>query len=362
MALSRDEIIEKIRDVALQLAQEYLSWKQFHEHSGIHIKQLRKHFALWNDAVLAAGLQPLDRRGFPSKTKGYSVDELIEKAKEIARKNHHQYLSLTEFKQQSGISARPVYRHFGDWISFLAAAGLKPHPNQNQKISDESLFEDYFRVYKQIGHLPLNRELAQYAHYSIGTFETRFGTFSKFSRNAVMLGINQGILPPDVVVPEPVLDSPLDVTSSSIYNELNDRPVLGEAIEYRGLHHAPVNEMGVVFLFGMMAEELGFAVESVQAGFPDCEAKRKLKKDRWQRVRIEFEYRSSNFLQHKHDISGCDLIVCWEHDWRNSPLEVICLKDCIHKTNNLPRGTRQKTVALLSLSLIAIQQYLILTH
>jgi len=85
--------------------------------------------------------------------------------------------------------------------------------------------------------------------------------------------------------------------------------------------------MGVVYLFGTLAEELGFVVESVQAGYPDCEAKRRLPNNRWQRVKIEFEYLSSNFLKHKHDPSGCDLIVCWKHDWKNCPLEVLTLSD-----------------------------------
>jgi hypothetical protein len=31
--------------------------------------------------------------------------------------------------------------------------------------------------------------------------------------------------------------------------------------------------MGVVLLFGRVAEQLGFIVEAVQAAFPDCEAK-----------------------------------------------------------------------------------------
>lgn len=340
MAISRSEIVDKIRDVALQLGQEYLSWLQFHDHSGISNKQLHKHFTKWNDAVLAAGLQPLDKRGLPNKTKGYSKDELINRAREVAQKNSQEYLSLEKFTLQTGISYRPVYRHFGDWTSFLNAVGLKPHPSQKIKIADETLYEDYFRVYKLVGRLPLHPDVAKHANYSIGVFENRFGAFSKFRQHAIAFGIDKGILSPDVAVSIPASDLSSDGTSNSTYHELNDRPVLGESIEFRGLHHAPVNEMGVVFLFGMLAEELGFAVESVQAGFPDCGAKRKLKKDRWQRVRIEFEYRSSNFLQHKHDISGCDLIVCWEHDWRDCPLEIICLKDHIKRSNKSRREGR----------------------
>jgi hypothetical protein len=50
----------------------------------------------------------------------------------------------------------------------------------------------------------------------------------------------------------------------------------------------PKLESGVVFLFGMAAREIGYMVEQLQAGFPDCEANRQVAADKWQRVRIEF--------------------------------------------------------------------------
>jgi len=47
-------------------------------------------------------------------------------------------------------------------------------------------------------------------------------------------------------------------------------------------------------------------------------------KDRkWRRVRIEFEYESKTFLAHGHPASGCDVIVCWRHNWPGCPLRVI---------------------------------------
>jgi hypothetical protein len=92
-----------------------------------------------------------------------------------------------------------------------------------------------------------------------------------------------------------------------------------------------VNEQGVVFLFGMVAYELGFIVEAVHAAFPDCEAKRCIdpKDQRWQRVRIEFEYKSRAFRDHGHDPHGCDLVVCWEHNWPECPLDVLELRKVI---------------------------------
>jgi hypothetical protein len=111
----------------------------------------------------------------------------------------------------------------------------------------------------------------------------------------------------------------------------DSRETYGAPINFRGLRHAPTNEQGVVYLFGIVSYELGIIVELVQAAYPDCEAMRCVdtERDRWQRVRIEFEYRSSNFRDHKHDPTLCDLIVCWEHNWPECPLEVLELRSVI---------------------------------
>jgi hypothetical protein len=86
--------------------------------------------------------------------------------------------------------------------------------------------------------------------------------------------------------------------------------------------HEPVIEQGVVLLFGMLAKELSYVIEAVQKGFPDCEAKRQIGPERWQRVNIEFEFESKNFHQHGHPVTGCDVIVCWRHNWEQCPKHI----------------------------------------
>ncbi len=51
------------------------------------------------------------------------------------------------------------------------------------------------------------------------------------------------------------------------------RPLMGAPTRLRGMTREPVNEMGVVFLFAVLAHRLGFEVEALQAGYPDCLAK-----------------------------------------------------------------------------------------
>jgi Homing endonuclease associated repeat len=121
---------------------------------------------------------------------------------------------------------------------------------------------------------------------------------------------------------------------------LNDRPLLGAPTKLRAFPFEPVNEMGVMVLFSMLAERLGFVVESVQAAFPDCQAKIEVEPGRWQHFRIEFEYESRSFKLHDHDAGKCDLIVCWRHNWKNCPpnLQVLELSRIVAEMAKPSRG------------------------
>jgi len=107
--------------------------------------------------------------------------------------------------------------------------------------------------------------------------------------------------------------------------------VYGAPLRLAAMAHAPTNEAGVIFLFGVMAADLGFRVERLQSGFPDCEAKREVAPGKWEWVRIEFEFESRNFREHRHDPEGCDVIVCWRHNWAECParIEVIELSKLV---------------------------------
>jgi hypothetical protein len=91
----------------------------------------------------------------------------------------------------------------------------------------------------------------------------------------------------------------------------------------------------------MVSERLGFSIEYIGTGFPDCEAKRYIegKGKRQQSVKIEFEYRSRDFA---HPVEDCDIIVCWEDNWGSDcPLEVIELRTEIKKLLKLPEFSRK---------------------
>jgi hypothetical protein len=145
------------------------------------------------------------------------------------------------------------------------------------------------------------------------------------------------LLPPVVFAAQTESASDIAYTQSAHmqrferHSRFDNRATYGNPIDFRGLRHDPVNEQGVVFLFGMLARELGYMVEAIQSGFPDCEAKRQIASGKWQRVFIEFEYESRNFRDHGHSVIGCDVIVCWIHNWQECPssLEILELSSVI---------------------------------
>lgn len=139
----------------------------------------------------------------------------------------------------------------------------------------------------------------------------------------------EGDLDPSLAVNAPLVQDDrrkrADFAARGLYK---DRPVMGEPFDRSPMTNAPVNELGVMVLFGMVAAGLGLQVESVQGKFPDCIAKRQVAPGKWQHLRIEFEYESKNFKLHGHDPKGCDMIVCWRHNWKECPAEIEVVELC----------------------------------
>src|SRR3989442_10871795 len=99
-----------------------------------------------------------------------------------------------------------------------------------------------------------------------------------------------------------------------------------------GLTYAPINEQGVVLLFGMICEQLNIKVEAIRTGFPDAKViDYREDPSRGTRKDVEFEFESSGFRRARHPVSKCDIIVCWKNDWKDCPteLEVIELRNAI---------------------------------
>ena len=256
--------------------------------------------------------------------------------------------SRSDFVRHSGIGEHQINNHFDTWNDAVGAAGLEPH-TKNLRLDESVLLEDWAKVVRKLGEIPTFVRYRREGAFSPDVFQRRFGAWSRmpdafrdFAKGNPTWDDVVALLPTaarEQEVPRAgdseTIETPL--AQPFKYAKLDARPTYGNPIDFRGLRHEPVNEQGVVFLFGMVAKEIGFMVEAVQTGFPDCEAKRQISPRKWQRVRIEFEFESRNFRDHGHACDGCDVIVCWRHNWPEAPqqLEVVELSSVI---NRLSRG------------------------
>lgn len=275
-----------------------------------------------------------------------SKDEIVDAIKSVASELGRRP-SRSAFMAHSGITEYHVLRYFPNWNSAVYAAGLEPD-RSNVQLEDSVLLEDWASLVRQLRQIPTRTQYGQSGNFSTGTFEKHFGAWSRmpevfrqFAESKPEWSDVLALLP----VTSTSLKSPLPKSSiyetsesqgyrqhrspaRSVHSKLEGRPLYGNHIDFRGLRHEPVNENGVIFLFGIVARELGYSVEAVQQGFPDCEAKRMVAADKWQRVKIEFEYESRNFRDHGHPADGCDVIVCWRHNWEDCPSHIEVLELC----------------------------------
>ena len=87
-----------------------------------------------------------------------------------------------------------------------------------------------------------------------------------------------------------------------------------------------IDEKAVIFLFGRIFRFLNFddvTVGHEKAGDLDAWAWNKRKQ---RDTIIEFEATSRNFKVHKHDPNKCNLIVCWENNWKECPRNIDVLE------------------------------------
>jgi hypothetical protein len=272
-----------------------------------------------------------------------SKAEVIEAIKSVSKSIGKRVLTQRRFFDNSDITISDVLRYFPKWSDACRNAGVE-YDRSRDRIPDEDLLSDWGKMVRELGSVPRLTEYNVNGKYSRPPFD-RFGkwidvpsAFKKFATNSDewvdVLNILEQASPKLKKKKTPNKTKAYHVSDGRHrHTKLDSRQVYGDPIDFRGLRHEPVNEQGVVFLFGMVAKDLGYLVEAIQGGFPDCEAKRQVSRGQWQTVQIEFEYASRNFADHGHDPEQCDVIICWIHNWQECPesLEVLALSEVIKK-------------------------------
>lgn len=239
------------------------------------------------------------------------------------------------------VSRRAVKRCFaGGWTEAVRAAGYEAYTS-NLRVAERTLLEAWGRVVRKLGRVPTRDVFVRLGRFSVMNYYRRFGGWGE-TRGAFLAALGNEAAWADVCAIVRGAPAARCATGRSRLRSRRDRGeerldrhrvlagrrTFGEPLDFALMRCEPRCELGVVYLFGVLARHLGYVVESVESSFPDCEAKRRTGTGAWQQVRIEFEFESRNFHTHGHAAAGCDVIVCWRHNWPESPSGVEVLELC----------------------------------
>ena len=241
------------------------------------------------------------------------------------------------------MSKATLTRHFDTWRELCEAAGVEPGQMQ-AAVPEDALFAEMARAFRELGGIVSQARFDRRFKFTKGLFYSRGWRWAEAkvrfrdwaaAHDPDFPYIHQ--LPTFAPPPRRDRRPPEPGAPLALVHQPRSVRLMGEPLGFRAMARAPVNENGVVILFGMVAEELGYSIELMNAGFPDCEASRRVVGNRWERVRLEYEHRSRNFLAHGHDAARCDVLVCWDHNWPECPIEVLELSKIVKTLPPHPR-------------------------
>jgi hypothetical protein len=264
--------------------------------------------------------------------------EILQAIRSCARKLKHNP-SRRELRLTARVSEEALHKHFGGLKGALEKAGLRPSGSGFRQ-QESTVLLDWARVARKLGKIPTVTEYESRGRFSDMPFHTRYGNwtavpdaFRRFTKEAKIELEWKDVL--GMVREAAKKNNEPRVRCSHQRSRKQDifldRPLYGPLMNLPEMVHEPLNELGVVFAFGLVARQLGFKVLRFQTAFPDCEVLREVVRGQLQRMKLEFEFESRNFLRHGHRIDGCDGIVCWKHNWKECPLEVIELSKVFHR-------------------------------
>ncbi|HEY2497625.1 MAG TPA: hypothetical protein VGK24_11185 [Candidatus Angelobacter sp.] len=258
--------------------------------------------------------------------------------------------TYTEIWRMTKITKHAIKLNFENLSEAMRQAGVVAR-GIGHRLDTLTLLEDWAHLTRKIARPPSYMEYKRAGNYGANSFLNRCGAWSRVGERfrEVVKERNRESAWADVLEIVRQWEGKTTVegrrkmanrqpSERVVHDEtharrkmLPGRPIYGPPLQMTTLRNAPMTEGGVMYCFGTLAESMGFAVERIQTAFPDCEALREVALGKWQRVRIEFEVFSRSFLDHQHDPKGCDIIICWVHNWPECPehIEVIELSKIV---------------------------------
>jgi hypothetical protein len=240
--------------------------------------------------------RPAGRKSFLKLTREQLMAAIGECAEALGHVPSH-----AELMRSGKVSGRQIVKHFGTYTRALGACNLE-RSTGGKKLPLEKLFLDWTRVVWELKKIPSKSDYEHLGTHSDTPLKTRFGSWGQVPRYLRRYMEVQGLTEEwkdvmDLIREYELGQDGVEMAHSPEREQkkprvMTDRPVYGPLIRPYPMIHGPINENGVLYLFGTVSERLGFVVTLIQGAFPDCYAMRLVDVDRWQPVKIEFEYES----------------------------------------------------------------------
>ena len=252
-----------------------------------------------------------NKHDFDTQDENDSIRESIRRIAILLSKTPTQKEYKDHFHNDEMSLEQILYR-FGKWSEAVEFAGLEPNPFRQPptapEITKKELVEEFISVSNEIGAIPSTNVFRSKSKYSWTPYKTKWGSW----RNAVESIIED--FPSRFMFP---VESTRRKRSKSERRALRiDLPLIYE----------PSNEMETVVLFSLLADQFACRLDTVRSEFPDAIVEHEEKE-----LQIEFEYLSSNYIQHCHPMDFEGIVICWREDVKLNGIKVISLEKVIRE-------------------------------
>jgi hypothetical protein len=367
---TKEEIVAEIRRVAAYLKVETLTPEQFQDCSTIPMNTVEFFMGSWKAALLEARLTGVSKKEPTSKdllselwrihtqtgeVPSYALIDQFGKYPSSSYRQHWRSLEApfklaqryydTKNEETLGdgymtdVGRTRMFSQDPSSLKALSDLGVEAHdPNEDSQDLDSELAKTVISAPVPDFALPRDEDERGEAPIRmaapVGKLEGLDRTQASWTEEPVVevslpeyhVEHNDNRQP--VVIPDLSNDVPLE-------NRLK-----GERLNFRGLQFPPADRVGVIFVFGMIANELGFFLETAGdgCGFSGFRTHR-LDSTEWSPSRLLFAHNSSDLLGLESQMTSHTHVVCWEHDWSQCPLPVLALANL---TRELPNYKRPK--------------------
>jgi hypothetical protein len=234
--------------------------------------------------------------------------EILQAIRSCARKLKHNP-TRRDLRLTARVSEEALRKHFGRLKEALEKAGLRPSGSGFRQ-QESTVLLDWAAVARKLGKIPTVTEYESRGRFSDMPFHSRYGNwtsvpdaFVRFTRKEKIQSKWKDVL--GMIGAQAGTGSKVKVRASHGRSRkqdiFQDRPLYDPLMNLPEMVHEPLNELGVVFAFGMVARQLGFSVLRLQSAFPDCEALREVVRGQLQRMKLEFELKGKSFNHKGHE-------------------------------------------------------------